>query len=386
MTILDTHTRSVFYLGRVICGLGIGGSATVIPIYLSEMSPTSMRARLGSCYQFTFTIGILISYWIDYGMQYAPANAAQWQIPLAMQLIPGALMGLGMLTLHESVRWLLAHDHTSKAWDSLAWIRASRGPEVKAEFRAMRSAIERDVHATADFTARELLQRSNAHRLILGISLFVLQQSTGATAMAYFGPQFFSLLVGGSSAALTTSDSTARLTLLLTGIFGLLKVISCLLFIVFVADRFGRRPLLILGAFSMSACMLATAAILKTSSIASDSSSAAALSPASLATILLIYLSIVAYNLSWGPLPWPCSAELTFALFGVLDAGFGGLVYGFLPETRGMSLEEIDGRKPKKSQTHRSAKRETSWLELKTVRTIDDMIAHQSDQHNKGTQ
>ncbi|OJK01656.1 hypothetical protein ASPACDRAFT_26347 [Aspergillus aculeatus ATCC 16872] len=401
--ILDTHARSAFYLGRVICGLGIGGSATVIPIYLTEMSPTSMRARLGSCYQFTFTIGILISYWIDYGMQYAPSNAAQWQIPLALQLIPGALMGVGMLTLHESVRWLLSHDHADQAWDSLTWIRASRGPEVKAEFRAMQSAIERDAHATADFSPRELLQRANAHRLILGVALFVCQQSTGATAMAYFGPQFFALLVGGSSDVSTASDATARLTLLLTGIFGFLKVISCLLFIVFVADRFGRRPLLILGALAMSVCMLATAAVLRTTSVAPSSSSSpsspsspahstpdpdsdpdhgpSSLSPASLATILLIYLSIVAYNLSWGPLPWPCSAELfssarirepgvamgvaaqwlsnfgwssatpyllqglgwgTFGLFGVLDAGFAGLVYGFLPETRGMGLEEID--------------------------------------------
>ncbi|PYI14067.1 general substrate transporter [Aspergillus violaceofuscus CBS 115571] len=402
--VLDTHARSAFYLGRVICGLGIGGSATVIPIYLTEMSPTSMRARLGSCYQFTFTIGILISYWIDYGMQYAPSNAAQWQIPLALQLIPGALMGVGMLTLHESVRWLLSHDRPDQAWDSLTWIRASRGPEVKAEFRAMQSAIERDAHATADFSPWELLQRANAHRLILGVALFVCQQSTGATAMAYFGPQFFALLVGGRSDVSAASDATARLTLLLTGIFGFLKVISCLLFIVFVADRFGRRPLLILGALAMSVCMLATAVVLRATSIASSPSSSSSssssagsnhdpdpdpdpthgsssLSPASLTTILLIYLSIVAYNLSWGPLPWPCSAELfssarirepgvaigvaaqwlsnfgwssatpyllqglgwgMFGLFGVLDAGFAGLVYGFLPETRGMRLEEID--------------------------------------------
>ncbi|PYH75924.1 general substrate transporter [Aspergillus uvarum CBS 121591] len=380
--ILDTHARSAFYLGRVICGLGIGGSATVIPIYLTEMSPTSMRARLGSCYQFTFTIGILISYWIDYGMQYAPSNAAQWQIPLALQLIPGALMGVGMLTLHESVRWLLSHDCPDQAWDSLTWIRASRGPEVKAEFRAMQSAIERDAHATADFSPWELLQRANTHRLILGVALFICQQSTGATAMAYFGPQFFALLVGGHSDVSAASDATARLTLLLTGIFGVLKVISCLLFIVFVADRFGRRPLLILGALAMSVCMLATAVVLRATSIASSPShGSSSLSPASLTTILLIYLSIVAYNLSWGPLPWPCSAELfssarirepgvaigvaaqwlsnfgwssatpyllqwlgwgTFGLFGVLDAGFAGLVYGFLPETRGMRLEEID--------------------------------------------
>src|SRR5699024_10732214 len=63
-----SRSIAVFYTGRVVCGLGIGGSATVIPIYLGEMSPKESRARLGSCYQFTFTIGILVSYWVDYAV------------------------------------------------------------------------------------------------------------------------------------------------------------------------------------------------------------------------------------------------------------------------------------------------------------------------------
>ncbi|KAB8234585.1 uncharacterized protein BDW43DRAFT_310247 [Aspergillus alliaceus] len=94
-------------LERAICGLGIGDSATVIPIYLSEMNAKNMRARAGSCYQFTFPVGILVSYWVDYGMQFRTPTAAQWQISLALQHFPGALMGLGMLTLDGSLRWPL---------------------------------------------------------------------------------------------------------------------------------------------------------------------------------------------------------------------------------------------------------------------------------------
>lgn len=98
--ILETvRSRSiaVFYTGRVVCGLGIGGSATVIPIYLGEMSPKESRARLGSCYQFTFTIGILVSYWVDYAVvkMVPEGESRQWQVPIALQLVPGALMGLG---------------------------------------------------------------------------------------------------------------------------------------------------------------------------------------------------------------------------------------------------------------------------------------------------
>ncbi|PWY67210.1 MFS quinate transporter [Aspergillus heteromorphus CBS 117.55] len=369
--LVDSRSLSVFYVGRVICGLGIGGSATVIPIYLSEMSPTDKRGRLGSCYQFTFTIGIFLSYWIDYGMQFAPANALQWQIPLAVQLIPGALMGLGMLTLRESVRWLLSHDRESQAWDSLTWIRSSHGPDVRAEFQQMKSSLESDAHAAADFSAKELLTPSNRHRLALGVSLFICQQSTGATAMAYFGPQFFSLLVGDNP----------HLTLLLTGIFGALKVISCLTFIVWVADRFGRRPLLILGALAMSVCMISTSAVVKsTTPTTNTTNTTGTISHNGLITVSLIYLAIASYNLSWGPLPWPCTAELfnsrirepgvaigvaaqwlsnfvwsfstpyvlagakwaTFLIFGILDAVFALFVWMVLPETRGRSLEEID--------------------------------------------
>ncbi|PIG80654.1 MFS quinate transporter [Aspergillus arachidicola] len=374
LEVINSHSLPVFYLGRVICGLGIGGSATVIPIYLSEMSPTDMRARLGSCYQFMFTVGILVSYWVDYGIQFRAPTAAQWQIPLALQLVPGALMGLGMLNLDESVRWLLSQGDSHRAWTSLTWIRASSGPSVAAEFAQIKEGIEADRHATADFHVRELLERPNARRFLLGISLFLAQQSTGATAMAYFGPQFFSLLVGGSG----TNQS---LTLLLTGIFGALKVISCLAFIIWVAERFGRRPLLILGALAMSLCMASTAFVVRSDpSTTPTQTTSHSIKSTGILTISLIYLDIIAYNFSWGPLPWPCTAELfntrirepgvaagvaaqwlgnfvwsastpyilagmgwaTFLLFGVLDLAIAGFVWGCLPETGGRSLEEVE--------------------------------------------
>ncbi|KAF5856456.1 hypothetical protein ETB97_007317 [Aspergillus alliaceus] len=157
--------------------------------------------------------------------------------------------------------------------------------------------------------------------------------------MAYFGPQFFSLLVGNNNS----------LTFLLTRIFGAPKVTSYLAFIIWIAERFLRRPLFIFGVLSMSLCMLSTSFVRQ----------------------------IIAYNLSWCSLPWPCTAELfntrirepgvalgvaaqwlanfiwaastpyilpgigwaTFLLFGVLDL----LITGFcLPETAGESLKEID--------------------------------------------
>jgi sugar porter (SP) family MFS transporter len=375
LEVINSHSLALFYTGRVICGLGIGGSATVIPIYMAEMSPKESRARLGSCYQFTYTIGILVSYWIDYAVKFMTPSPTQWQIPIALQLVPGALMGLGTTTLPESVRWLLAKDEHARAHSSLLWIRASspNSPALSAEFTDMRHGLEQERAATANFHPRELLAGPNARRLLLAFGLFLAQQSTGATALAYFAPQFFSLLVGPSD-----SDSESTTPLLLTGIFGAIKVLSCLLFLLFLSDRFGRRPLLLSGAAAMSACMLATAAVLKSYPPAPGSSSGS-ITPAAIATITLIYLDITAYNLSWGPLPWPCVSELfptrirepgvavgvgaqwafnfvwsfstpfilnkikwaTFLLFGGLDLLIVGFVWVCVLETRGKSLEEI---------------------------------------------
>ncbi|KAJ5645689.1 hypothetical protein N7507_011700 [Penicillium longicatenatum] len=364
LEVIDTNSLSAFYVGRVICGLGVGASATVIPIYLSEMSPKEIRGRLGSCYQLTYTIGILASYWIDYGVEKMPSSAKQWQLPIGLQLVPGALMGLGMFTLNESVRWLLAHGKTAQAWESLVWIRAGDGAAVLEEFEEMQRGLEEERHATAGFHPRELLEGPNLHRLLVGGGLFLAQQSTGSTALAYFGPQFFSLIVGPGDK-----------NLLLTGIFGAVKVVACLIFVLFMSDRFGRRPVLAGGAAFMAVCMLVTAAVVK-----NYPPQDGVVSSAGMATVALIYLDIIAYNLSWGPLPWPCASEIfptrirepgvafgvgsqwlfnfvwsfstpyimagvgwaTFLLFGLLDIIILVVTYFYLKETAGKTLEEIN--------------------------------------------
>lgn len=342
---LRSGSIATSYAGRVVCGLGIGGSATIIPIYLGEMSPTDMRARLGSCYQFTFTLGILVSYWVDYAVvRINPTTAGtgytgsgeswRWQIPIALQIVPGALMGLGALTLHESVRWLLFHADANpaveqRAWHSLIWIRGADTTTttalkpVQAEFTSIKQTIQSEHHARADFHPTELItHKPNLHRLLLGFTIFLAQQSTGATALAYFGPQFFGMLVGSSTETVNNNDSNNAsgndTTLLLTGIFGAVKVLACLVFVVFVAERFGRRFLLITGALVMAVCMVITGVVVKIypppapiTPSSSDPEAGLSIShPAGLITVLLIYLNIAAFNLSWGPLPWPCIAEI----------------------------------------------------------------------------
>ena len=117
---------------------------------------------------------------------------------------------------------------------------------------------------------------------------------TGATALAYFAPQFFKLLVGPGEQAL-----------FLTGLFGAVKVVATTVFIVWLADRLARRTVLIGGASFMAVCMLCIALLYNF-----RPSEPGALNAAGVATVVLLYLSIVAYNWSWGSIVWAFVPEI----------------------------------------------------------------------------
>ncbi|KAF1981895.1 MFS sugar transporter-like protein [Aulographum hederae CBS 113979] len=368
----NTHSLAAFYVGRVIAGLGLGAASTVTPVYISEMAPKELRARIGSFFQFFFTIGIFTSYWIDYGMDEVYGNALisrQWQIPIGLQLVPAGLLGFGTITLKESVRWLTKKGRHDEAWDSLRWIRADGSRATRDEMEEIREGAAREALVTADFHIKELIQPTNLPLTATAFLVFLAQQATGATAFAYFGPQYFKLLVGNST----------HTALLLTAIFGAIKVAACGFFVWFLAERITRRHVLIYGAFIMAACQITTAAVVKAKPPPEDGG----ITSAGIATVALIYLFVIMYNLSWGPLPWPYVSEIfparirdpgtavgvasqwlfnlvfslttpymienlgwgTFLLWGAFDVVIGTAAALWLNETSGKSLEEIAKRR-----------------------------------------
>lgn len=105
--------------------------------------------------------------------------------------------------------------------------------------------------------------------------------------------------------------------LLLTAIFGAVKFVACAAFVLFTADRFGRRQILTAGALFMAVCQTATAIVLRYHPPPKD----AHVTSSGIATIALIYIFVIAYNFSWGPLPWPYVAEIFPAR--IREAGIG---------------------------------------------------------------
>ncbi|KAF1949806.1 MFS general substrate transporter [Byssothecium circinans] len=148
----------------------------------------------------------------------------------------------------ESV-WLAKKGRNEEALKSLIWIRGGDSPEVQTEMQEILAGIESENAALEGLTWREFLQPANRYRMIITITLQIGVQLTGNTSLAYYAPQVFGAVGAGDS------------KMLISGFFGLVKVVSCGFFLVFLVERIGHRWALIGGSFMMGALMLIVACL-----------------------------------------------------------------------------------------------------------------------------
>ncbi|CBF73852.1 hypothetical protein AN8084.2 [Aspergillus nidulans FGSC A4] len=366
--VAPTHSIGAFYAARVISGVGVGMATVMVPMYSAEMSPKEIRGQLGSLFQFFFTLGVMTSYWIDYAVEkYVASSDRQWQIPIGLQLVPAGILGLGMLFLKESVRWLASVGRHDEALQSLIWVRGGEDTEeVRTEMAEILDGISAEVAATEGVTWKELNLPANRFRIFIAISIQIAAQCTGNTSLAYYAPQIFG--------AVGTSEND---TLLITGFFGVVKVVACGTFVLFLVERIGRKWSLALGAFMMGALMLIVAILAK---VFTPDSTATEISSPTAASIAMIYLEAASYNMSWGPVPWLYMSEIfptrireigiavgtatqwlfnfvfsqatphavnnmgwrTFLMFCIFNWAIVVYVFLFIRETTGKSLEEME--------------------------------------------
>lgn len=180
----------------------------------------------------------------------------------------------------------------------LANANISPGAEVKAEFAEIKAGIAEEMRASEGFQSRELFEPANKRRLMIAFGIFLGQQSTGMTALAYFAPQFFKLLVGGGTQ-----------NLLITGLYGAEKFIMVGIFILFFSERWGRKPTLWISALLMSLCFIIVTVVNRTTPAPNPDTNSA--SSAGIATVAMIFITNSIYQFSWGPLPWPYCAEVS---------------------------------------------------------------------------
>lgn len=226
----------ILLLARLVIGLAVGTSSMVVPLYIGEMAPARMRGALVSLNQLAITIGILAAYLVDYGF----SASGNWRLMFGLAAIPAGVLFIGMLFQKESPHWLIAQGRDEDAQRAL---RRLRGPQddVDAEIAEVRNLGR---HRSS---LRELLNPQIRPALLMGISLAVFQQITGVNTVIYYAPTLLQSAGLGNSSAILAEVCVGGINVLLT-------VVA-----VWLMDRVGRRPLLLIGTSGMLIGLLTVA-------------------------------------------------------------------------------------------------------------------------------
>jgi MFS transporter, SP family, galactose:H+ symporter len=341
---------SLLILGRIAVGIAIGIASEVTPLYISEMSPPRMRGSLVSLNQLAITIGIVISYLVDFGL-----SAFQgWRYMLGLAAIPAIVLGIGMLPLPDTPRWLINHNEPDNARKVLKRIRGK--DNVEGEVKEIQDSLKKQRGGRA-----ELFNPLVKPALIIGVSLAIFQQVTGINTVIYYAPTIFQF-------AGITSASSAILATVGVGVVNVIFTIVAIALL----DRVGRRPLLLVGLAGMTFSLTLLGAVFFLPSLLSSLGDLAVVG-------LMLYVASFAIGL--GPVFWLLISEIyplkvrglamsiaseanwgsnliialtfltfvqvlgrsgTFWLYAIV--GVGAWVFAFLliPETKGKTLEEIE--------------------------------------------
>ncbi|KAK5681125.1 hypothetical protein LTS10_006886 [Elasticomyces elasticus] len=382
-----TNGLGLIVAGRLIAGIGVGFESAIVILYMSEICPKKVRGALVAGYQFCITIGLLLASCVAYGTENI-ANDSSYRIPIGLQFIFGVVLGVGLFFLPDSPRFFVKRGRIEQARKALAAVRDQPldSEYVEAELAEIIANEEYErslIPATGwvggwmnCFTGSVFKSNSNLRKTILGTSLQMMQQWTGINFIFYFSTPFLQ-----STGAITN-------TFLISLIFTLVNVCSTPISF-YTVEKFGRRPLLIWGALGMLICEYMVGIIGDTvgfnHTYVNDAGTTVARNiPAVNAQIAFICIYIFFFASTWGPgawivigevfpLPirsrgvalstasnwlWNCIIAVITPYMVATDKGdlksnvffiWGGLctaafvyAYFLVPETKGLSLEQVD--------------------------------------------
>ncbi|KAG6811789.1 hypothetical protein H0H92_005859 [Tricholoma furcatifolium] len=249
---------ALIYSGRVISGVGIGAISAVSPAFVSECAPKEVRGRITGCFQIMVALGVMISYFINYGVGiHITSGVNVWRIPFGFQLVPAGIMAFGLLTIKESPRWLSSVDRRQEAIKTLAYLRKEpvTSRSVVEEMVEIEAAIEEERETRKGLGMREaFFGKGNFIRFVIAFVIFLLQQWAGQNSVNYYAPQIFAAI----------GYTGQKNSLLASGIYGVVKVVATSLFIFFGVETLGRKLSLFISAMGMGTLFYIIGAILKT--------------------------------------------------------------------------------------------------------------------------
>jgi SP family xylose:H+ symportor-like MFS transporter len=339
----------MFNFYRIIGGIGVGLASAVVPMYIGEIAPADIRGRLVSWNQFAIIFGMLVVYFVNWGIAHGKTlewiDSIGWRWMFFSNAIPAGLFGLLLLFVPESPRYMALLGKDQKALDVLTKI---NGTEKAKE-------ILREIKDTVEKSSGKLFSYGKIV-IVIGILLSVFQQFVGINVALYYAPRIFESMGAAKDASMMQ-----------TVVMGLVNVIFTVLAIMTV-DKWGRKPLLMVGSIGMAIGMFAIGGL-------------AFLNIIGISTLIFIVVYTASFMMSWGPICWvliseifpnkirgravaiavaaqwtanylisstyPAMMELssggTYCFYGAMSVLSFIFVWKMVPETKGKTLEEMEG-------------------------------------------
>lgn len=294
-------SAAMMIIARFAAGVGVGAASVLSPAYISEVTPAHMRGRLSSLQQVMIIAGLTGAFLANYFLaQHAGLSTAKlwldfpaWRWMFWMQVLPAGIFLCTLLLIPESPRFLVAR---GRAAEASAVLTRLLGPTAAAQ---KTGEIKQTLAADHQPRLSDLIdKRSGRLRKIVwvGIGLATFQQLVGINVVFYYGAVLWQA-VGFSEA-----DS-----LKINVLSGLLSVAACVLAI-FLIDRIGRRPLLLIGSIGMAITLSIMAAAFASGALVNERLH---LDPdVGRLALICANLYVVFFNLSWGPVMWVMLGEM----------------------------------------------------------------------------
>ncbi|CAK8562287.1 unnamed protein product [Lathyrus sativus] len=377
----------VLFIGRCVCGLGVGFALMIGPVYSAEISSAASRGFLTSLPEVCIGLGILLGYVSNYFLGRHLSLKLGWRIMLGIAAIPSIVVAFGILAMPESPRWLVMQGQLGKAKKVLLQV-SNTTEEAEHRFKDIKIAAGIDENCNDEVV--KLTQKSSQGQgvwkelilrptppvrwmLIAAVGIHFFEHATGIEAVMLYSPRIF------KKAGVTSKD---KLLLATIGV-GLTKVIF-LISALFMLDKVGRRRLLQVSVAGMVVGLTTLGFSLTMVEQAHEK-----VSWALTLSILATYFYVAFFNMGLAPVTWVYSSEIfplrlraqgasicvavnrsmnalvsmTFiSIYKAITIGgsffmFAGIsliawffFYFFLPETKGKALEEMEMLFTKKSK------------------------------------
>jgi SP family galactose:H+ symporter-like MFS transporter len=345
------QTVTVLITGRIVVGIAIGIASFISPLYIAELVPAKVRGALVAVNMLAITTGIVVAYVVDYAL----SGIQGWRYMFGVAVIPSIILAVAMWRLPDSPRWLISRSKVEQARQVLQRVRivSDVSPEI--------SEIQQSLAEQKGSGVTELFRPSLRMPLIVGVGLAIFQQITGINTVIYYAPTIFGF----------AGFETAGSAILAGAGLGILMLCIHVLAI-YLMDRVGRRPLLLIGVAGQIIGLVILGAAFQFQQLSGligylaigslaiyVASFAVGLGPVFWLMISEIYplkargaAMSVATAANWGmnltvaltflTLLGALGRAETFWLYGAIAVAAWVFFYRLVPETKGKSLEQIE--------------------------------------------